>query len=139
MAHLALSAARRWAKAPIALRVALIYLGARVVTTVFLIIAASLSTSSSRFGAGAGLIDFVLGWDAQWYWLVAEDGYPTELPLTDAGDVAENAWAFMPVFAYAAKGIGLVLGSWGAGALLLSRGRIPGVPRAAPAAARAHR
>ncbi|GAA1171745.1 hypothetical protein F6W69_08015 [Microbacterium oxydans] len=122
MAHLALSAARRWAKAPIALRVVMIYLGARVVTTVLLIIAASLSTSSSRFGAGAGLIDFVLGWDAQWYWLVAEDGYPTELPLTDAGDVAENAWAFMPVFAYAAKGIGLVLGSWGAGALLLSLG-----------------
>lgn len=122
MAHLALSAARRWARAPIALRVAVIYLGARVVTTVFLIIAASLSTSFSRFGAGAGLIDFVLGWDAQWYWLVAENGYPTELPLTDAGDVAENAWAFMPVFAYAAKGIGLLLGSWGAGALLLSLG-----------------
>jgi len=120
MAHLALSTARRWAKTPVALRVALIYLVARVVTTAFLIIAASLSTSFSRFGAGAGLIDFILGWDAQWYWLVAENGYPTELPLTESGDVAENAWAFMPVFAYAAKGIGFLLGSWGAGALLLS-------------------
>ncbi|WP_447948320.1 hypothetical protein [Microbacterium maritypicum] len=120
MAHLALSATRRWAKAPVAVRVAVVYLGARVVTTVFLVIAASLSTSSSRFGAEAGLIDFVLGWDAQWYWLVAENGYPTDLPLTDSGDVAENAWAFMPVFAYAAKGIGVLLGSWGAGALLLS-------------------
>lgn len=120
MAHLALSATRRWAKAPVAVRVAVVYLGARVVTTVFLVIAASLSTSSSRFGAEAGLIDFVLGWDAQWYWLVAENGYPTDLPLTGSGDVAENAWAFMPVFAYAAKGIGVLLGSWGAGALLLS-------------------
>ncbi|MFF1542020.1 hypothetical protein ACFVWL_18255 [Microbacterium sp. NPDC058269] len=120
MAHLALSTARRWAKTPVALRVAVIYLVARVVTTAFLIIAASLSTSFSRFGAGAGLIDFILGWDAQWYWLVAENGYPTELPLTESGDVAENAWAFMPVFAYAAKGIGLLLGSWGAGALPLS-------------------
>ena len=120
MAHLALSTARRWAKTPVALRVAVIYLVARVVTTAFLIIAASLSTSFSRFGAGAGLIDFILGWDAQWYWLVAENGYPTELPLTESGDVSENAWAFMPVFAYAAKGIGLLLGSWGAGALLLS-------------------
>ncbi|WP_315069271.1 hypothetical protein [uncultured Microbacterium sp.] len=120
MAHLALSATRRWAKAPVAVRVAVVYLGARVVTTVFLVIAASLSTSSSRFGAEAGIIDFVLGWDAQWYWLVAENGYPTDLPLTDSGDVAENAWAFMPVFAYAAKGIGVLLGSWGAGALLLS-------------------
>ncbi|WP_407360824.1 hypothetical protein [Microbacterium sp. LBN7] len=120
MAHLALSAARRWAQAPLALRIAVIYLVARVVTTGFFLAAASISTSLSRFGADAGLIDFVLGWDAQWYWLVAESGYPAELPLTDSGDVAENAWAFMPVFAYAAKALGFVFGSWGAGAFLLS-------------------
>ncbi|PRA82924.1 hypothetical protein [Microbacterium sp. MYb66] len=120
MAHLALSAARRWAQAPIALRIAVVYLAARITTTGLLLVAASLSTSFSRFGADAGLIDFVLGWDAQWYWLVAESGYPTELPLTDSGEVAENAWAFMPVFAYAAKALGFLLGSWGAGALLLS-------------------
>ncbi|WP_337005997.1 MULTISPECIES: hypothetical protein [unclassified Microbacterium] len=120
MAHLALTTARRWARSPVALRIAVIYVVARVITTVFLIMAASLSTFSSRFGADAGIGDFVVGWDAQWYWLVAENGYPTTLPLTDSGDVAENAWAFMPVFAYAAKAIGFALGSWGAGAFLLS-------------------
>ncbi|KJQ53601.1 hypothetical protein [Microbacterium sp. SA39] len=120
MAHLALSTARRWARMPLALRIAVVYLAARLVTTGFLIAAASLSTSSSRFGADAGLTDFVVGWDAQWYWLVAESGYPAVLPLTESGDVAENPWAFMPVFAYAAKAIGFVLGSWGAGALVLS-------------------
>ncbi|MEU4016401.1 hypothetical protein AB0E56_14165 [Microbacterium sp. NPDC028030] len=120
MAHLALSAARRWAQSPLALRIAVVYLTARVVTTLFLVLAASLSTSFSRFGADPGLVDFVLGWDAQWYWLVAENGYPSDLPLTDSGEVAENAWAFMPVFAYAAKAVGFVFGSWGAGALLIS-------------------
>ncbi|MDF2509668.1 MAG: hypothetical protein K0Q52_3527, partial [Microbacterium sp.] len=120
MAHLALSAVRRWARTPIAWRIAVIYLVARATTTIFLLVAASLSTSFSRFGADAGLDDFVLGWDAQWYWLVAESGYPTELPLTESGDVAENAWAFMPVFAYAAKAVGFVFGSWGVGALLIS-------------------
>lgn len=120
MAHLTLSAARRWAHAPLALRIALVYLIARLVTTGFLIAAASLSTSLSRFGADAGLVDFVLGWDAQWYWLVAESGYPSDLPLTDSGEVAENAWAFLPVFAYAAKALGFLLGSWGAGAFVLS-------------------
>lgn len=120
MAHLALSTARRWAQAPVALRIAVIYLAARAATTAFLLIAASLSTSFSRFGPAAGLGDFVLGWDAQWYWLVAESGYPTELPLTDSGEVSENAWAFMPVFAYAAKALGFLFGSWGAGAFLLS-------------------
>lgn len=120
MAHVALTAARRWVRMPSALRIAVIYLAARLITTGFLIAAASLSTPLSRFGADAGLFDFVVGWDAQWYWLIAENGYPSELPRTDSGDVAENAWAFMPVFAYAAKGVGLLLGSWGAGAFLLS-------------------
>lgn len=120
MAHLALSTARRWAQTPVAARIAVIYLVARVVTTALLIAAAALSTSFSRFGADAGLIDFVLGWDAQWYWQVAVHGYPADLPLTDTGDVAENAWAFMPVFAYSAKAIGFLLGSWGAGAFVLS-------------------
>ena len=120
MAHVALTVSRRWALTPVALRIAVIYLAARLVTTIFFVLAASMSTSLSRFGAGAGIVDFVLGWDAQWYWLVAESGYPSELPLTDSGDVAENAWAFMPVFALVAKVVGLPFGSWGAGAFLVS-------------------
>lgn len=120
MAQFALTAARRWAGIPVAARIAIVYLLARVVTTALMIAAAVQSTTFSRFGAHAGLADFVVGWDAQWYWLVAESGYPTELPLTEGGDVAENAWAFLPVFAFAAKGVGLVLGSWGMGALLVS-------------------
>ncbi|WP_217183431.1 hypothetical protein [Streptomyces sp. AC495_CC817] len=120
MAELALSTARRWARTPTAARIAIVYLTARIVTTTLLVLAALQSTPLSRFGAAPGLADFVVGWDAQWYWTVAEYGYPTTLPLTDGGEVAENAWAFMPVFAYLAKGVGLVLGSWGAGALVVS-------------------
>lgn len=105
---------------PLPLRIAVVYLLARLVTTGFLLAAASASTSLSRFGAGAGLADFVVGWDAQWYWLIAVDGYPSTLEVSDAGTVVENQWAFMPVFAYAAKALGLVFGSWGVGAFLLS-------------------
>lgn len=120
MAHIALTLARRWARLPSAVRIAIVYVLARVVTTGLLVAAASLSTVFSRFGGDAGLIDFVLGWDAQWYWQVAVHGYPSELPLTEDGHVAENAWAFMPVFAYAAKALGFVFGSWGAGAFVLA-------------------
>lgn len=120
MAQRALTIARRWARTPLPLRIALIYLAARVVTTVFFVLAASASTSLSRFGADAGLADFVVGWDAQWYWMVAEYGYPSTLELTAAGTVAENQWAFMPFFAYAAKAVGWVFGSWGVGAFLVS-------------------
>lgn len=120
MAQLALTLARRWARTPLPLQLAVVYLSARAVTTALMVVAAGQSTSLSRFGADAGLIDFVLGWDAQWYWLVAEEGYPAELPRTESGDVAENAWAFMPVFAYAAKAVGGLFGSWGAGAFVVS-------------------
>ena len=120
MAQLALTASRRWAGAPHALRIAVIYLCARAVTTAFLVVAATQSTSLSRFGVQPGLADFVLGWDAQWYWSVADYGYPATLPLTDTGEIAENTWAFMPIYAYAAKAVGLPFGSWGLGAFLIS-------------------
>lgn len=120
MAQFALTLTRRWAETPLPLRIALVYLAARAVTTVMMIVAATQSTAFSRFGVEPSLADFVVGWDAQWYWLVAEQGYPTELPRTDSGEVAENQWAFMPVFAIAAKVIGLPFGSWGMGAFLLS-------------------
>ncbi len=120
MAQLALTIARRWARIPLPLQVALVYVLARALTTTMMVLAALQSTSLSRFGADPGLADFVVGWDAQWYWLVAEEGYPSPLPLTASGDVAENAWAFMPVFAYVAKIVGLPFGSWGAGAFVVS-------------------
>lgn len=103
-----------------ALRIALIYAAARVLTTVFLITAGHLSGFESRFGPDAGLGDLVLGWDSRWYWIVAEVGYPSELPSTDSGAVAENQWAFMPVYAYLAKLFGLPFGQWVVGAFLVS-------------------
>lgn len=114
------SAAQRVRRLPAPLTIALIYLAARAITTAFLAVAAAQSTSLSRFGAGATIGDLSLGWDAQWYWLIAVAGYPSELPLTDAGEVAENAWAFMPVYPMLARVIGLPLGSWGAGAVVVS-------------------
>jgi hypothetical protein len=105
---------------PVALRIGIIYLAARVVTTAFLFIAAALSTTGSRFGEGANLGTLMIGWDAQWYWFAAVHGYPSELPLTATGDVAENQWAFMPVYAFLSKGLGVLLGSWGVAAVLIS-------------------
>ncbi len=111
---------RRWLRVPLVVRIGVIYLAARAVTTSFFLLAAHLSTPASRFGANPRLGDYVLGWDGQWYWLVAFAGYPDRLPLTEAGHVAENAWAFMPVYAYAAEWLGRPFGGWGAGALMIS-------------------
>lgn len=94
---------------PAALRIAIVYLAARALTTVFLLVAAELSGPASRFGADATIGSLSMGWDAQWYWLVGTGGYPSELPRGDTGAVAENAWAFMPLYPFLARTVGLVL------------------------------
>ncbi|HPT94758.1 MAG TPA: hypothetical protein PLA13_03440 [Microbacteriaceae bacterium] len=107
-----------WRGLPASLRVALIYLGARAITTAIMLGVAAFAAPGSRHGPNPSVFDFVLGWDAQWYWLIAESGYPLTLPTGVDGAVVENAWAFMPVYAYLAKWVGF--GVWGAGALFIS-------------------
>ncbi|GAA2969992.1 hypothetical protein JOD63_000936 [Microbacterium terrae] len=110
-----------WKHLPAALRIGILYLSARVVTTIFLVTAAEQSGFDSRFGPDATLTDLILGWDARWYWIVAETGYPADLPLTDGGSVAENQWAFMPLFAYLAKAVALPFGgTWAVGAFIVA-------------------
>lgn len=115
MAHDAL---RR--RAAIAGRIALVYLLARAVTTAMLAIAAQLSGPASRYGADATLGTLAMSWDGQWYWLIAVEGYPTELPRGEDGTVAENAWAFMPVYPYLARALGAVVGAYPPAAVILS-------------------
>lgn len=109
-----------WIAAPPALRIGVIYLLARLVTTGFLLLAANLSTIGSRFGPDATLATLVTGWDAQWYWYVAVHGYPAVLPVTESGQVAENQWAFMPLYAYLSEAVGLPFGAWAVGAVIVS-------------------
>ena len=112
--------ANAWTRLPVAARIAIVYVIARLITTAFFLFAASLSTEGSRFGIAPSLSDLAIGWDAQWYWTVAVSGYPSQLPLAEAGHIAENAWAFMPLYAYLSAGLGFFLGSWGAGAVVVS-------------------
>ena len=120
MAEQRLTSARGTGRWQIAARIGLIYVAARAVTAVFLLIAAALSGPASRMGMGADLADVVVAWDGTWYWLVAVSGYPSELPLTDEGMVAENAWAFMPLYPYLAHVVSLPFGAWAAGAAIVS-------------------
>lgn len=103
-----------------ALRVGAIYLASRVITTGFLLLAGVLSPPGSRFGPGASIATYMLAWDAQWYERIAVEGYPAVLPLTDAGEVAHNAWAFMPLYPWLSAAVGAPLGSWGAGAVVIA-------------------
>jgi hypothetical protein len=49
-------------------------------------------------------------WDASFYRTIAQQGYPTELPLDEQGEVAVNPWAFLPVFPGVVRFVATVLG-----------------------------
>lgn len=87
-----------------ALAVAAVYLIARAITTVFLLVGAAMA------GNGATIGSLAMRWDGQWYWVVATAGYPSELPLDDGGEVTQNAWAFMPLYPFLARVLATVLG-----------------------------
>lgn len=112
------SGRRRWERLPLTVRIGVLYVLARAVTTAMLLVAAQLSGPGSRFGDDATIGSFVMGWDAEWYSFIAGFGYPAELPRDGAGNVTTNQWAFMPLYPALAKVMGL--GNYGAGALVLS-------------------
>ena len=84
-------APQRWWLAVIA-----IFVASRVVTTSLLLGFASIQGQNPWTGPQPDYFSFAKIWDGHWYFIIAIAGYPTELPVTEAGHVAENAWAFMP-------------------------------------------
>ena len=88
----------RWRLLPWWAKVALIYAGARAVTTIFVLALASEQGPNAWTGARPGYFDYANLWDARWYQVIWFNGYPMELPLDGSGHVAENAWAFLPVY-----------------------------------------
>ena len=81
----------RWWVAVIA-----IFVASRVVTTSILLAFASIQSANAWTGPKPDYFSFAKIWDGHWYYIIALTGYPTELPMDDAGHIAENAWAFMP-------------------------------------------
>lgn len=49
--------------------------------------------------------DLATLWDGQWYQRIATEGYPSELPRNDSGQVRQNPWAFYPIFPLMARGV----------------------------------
>lgn len=99
--------ARRLVVRP-ALAVAAIYVLARVVTTIFLVIGARIADAQT--GNGATIDSLSMRWDGQWYWIVGTQGYPTDLPRDAAGHVTQNAWAFMPLYPAFSRALATLLG-----------------------------
>jgi len=89
-------------------RVSLIYVAARIVSTVIILAIAAVQGANPWTGAHPGYFDFATIWDGHWYFIVAVTGYPDQLPMTPDGHVGENAWAFMPVYPFLVRGLMIV-------------------------------
>ena len=88
----------RWRLMPWWAKVMLVYGVARAVTTTIVLSLANVQGPNPWTGASPGFFEYANIWDARWYQIVWLTGYPAELPLTPDGHVAENAWAFLPVY-----------------------------------------
>lgn len=86
-------------------RVALVYLALRAVTALLLVLASRDQVVMLDWtGPTVEPIDMTVLWDGSWYRHIAEHGYPHALPVDAAsGHVAQNAWAFYPLFPLLAR------------------------------------
>ncbi|GAB3068754.1 hypothetical protein [Pedococcus soli] len=86
-------------------RTALVYLALRAVSGLLLVLASrDQAVMPDWTGPTVEPIDMTVLWDGSWYRNVAEQGYPNPLPVDQAsGHVAQNAWAFYPLFPLLAR------------------------------------
>jgi hypothetical protein len=85
-------------RSPWWLKVAVVFLASRVVTTTLILWFASIQKLNPWTGAHPDYFDYAKIWDGHWYYIIALTGYPSVLPMTDDGHVGESAWAFMPAY-----------------------------------------
>lgn len=96
---------RRYSAAPWWLRVLVVWVLSRVVTTSILLWFAARQEANAWTGPHPNYLSFAQLWDSTWYYIVAAGGYPSVLPMTADGHVSENAWAFMPGYPLVIRGL----------------------------------
>lgn len=87
-----------------------IILVSRAVSTALMLWFAAGQAENPWTAAQPDLFEFSRIWDSHWYRIVAEVGYPSDLPM-DGGRVGENAWAFMPLFPFLVRGLMMLTGA----------------------------
>jgi hypothetical protein len=104
------TAVDRFRSAPWWVKVLLIFVASRIVTTIILLVFAWLQQANPWTGAHPDYFSFAEIWDGTWYHIVAASGYPSVLPHDSAGHVAQNTWAFLPAYPFLCGAISFVTG-----------------------------
>ena len=100
----------RYRLTPWWLKVLVIFVLSRVITTAIMLSFASRQQANAWTGPNPDYFDFASIWDGHWYYIIAVVGYPADLPITDDGHVGESAWAFMPAYPAVVRLLMLVTG-----------------------------
>jgi len=95
---------------PDVVTVLLVYAVTRLWAAVVIVRAAGFQRPSVWTGTRPGYLDMAMLWDAQWYRKIAEQGYPSTLPVDAAGVVQQNPWAFFPGFPMTTRAVMAVTG-----------------------------
>jgi hypothetical protein len=90
--------ATRYTATPWWLRVAIVFVASRIVTTAIILAYAAVQPRNPWTEARPGYFDYAAVWDGHWYYIISVVGYPRELPMTPDAHVGESAWAFMPAY-----------------------------------------
>ncbi|CAN5283787.1 hypothetical protein BH11ACT4_BH11ACT4_20550 [soil metagenome] len=96
--RLVVAAKVRYRLTPWWVKVVVVFVVSRIVTTSLLLAFAARQAANAWTGAAPGYFDFASIWDGHWYYIISMVGYPTQLPMTADGHVGESAWAFMPAY-----------------------------------------
>jgi hypothetical protein len=94
----------RYRLSPWWLRVLVVWVLSRVITTWMLLVFAGWQGANPWGGPHPSYLQFAQFWDSGWYHTIAVSGYPNVLPLVD-GHVDANAWAFMPAYPVLVRGL----------------------------------
>lgn len=92
------SAGARVSQLPAPAQVALIYCASRVWGWFIFSRVGFQQTVSPWKNSAMTYLEFVNIWDADWYASIAAQGYPDVLPLDSFQHVAQNEWAFYPLY-----------------------------------------
>ncbi len=93
-----------WAQA------ACVYAAARIVSACIFMAAALHQGVNPWFPAKPDYWNFINIWDARWYGEVLRNGYPSQLPVDEGGNVQENAWAFYALFPMLGRALSAMTG-----------------------------
>jgi hypothetical protein len=98
----------RYRLTPWWVKVLVIFVGSRIITTIILLVYAAMQAANPWTGAHPDYFSFAHIWDGTWYNFVATYGYPVTLPHDAVGHVTQNTWAFLPLYPFLSGGISFI-------------------------------